>query len=192
MTAREILNDGEKGLSLRNKVNNNFAYLFDPEYIFMYSGVAQTIPNSTWTTIKWPLTGANVTDVTFDANGVMSFPLDVSGVWFGSASVAWDNTLSGLEMHLRKMRFVITTDSGTNAVATSDFMFDPAQGVTGEASKTFQQVYGNLLMYPATGTLSAVAQVWHNATVSGSPVSIDTVPDGIQAPLLMLARLGNE
>lgn len=196
MTARQVLTDGELGSSFRGKINDNFEELFDPDYIFAMSTSSQTIPASTWTPVLLPLQPSNTTGVTFPGSGQMVFPIggsdDCSGIHMASFNVCWDNTLASLQMHLRKLRFRrVINGSTTEILSESDILFDPALGVSGEMARSFHQVYAQIENDSANSSCSLYADVWHNAKVGGSPVSIDIINVGIEAPLLMLARISN-
>lgn len=197
MTARQVLNNAELGSSFRSKLNSNFTELFDPDYFVAARTVAQSIPNATWTTVIFDSPYANKTGMTMNTStGEMTFPIggsdDCSGAWMISGIVAWDNTLASLQLHTRKIR-IRTYENATTYKewATSDGLFDPALGVTSPLDKSHLQVYAQPLIDSALTSCKMYIQVWHNAKVGGSPVSIDIEPVGIEAPLVIGSRLSN-
>jgi len=191
---RQVLQKGEGGTSFRNKLNANFAEVGVDDYLayFGYTAVPfaweVTVPNATWTKVKYKCYPNDPMELSATSAGVITFPEEACGIWFGTSYVAWDNTLSGLQAHARKQRLVIKVDGLDFSIACSDSFFDPSLGTSGQMQFSYHHVYGQIDMDPEEAPIEVYAEVWHNATVAGSPVSIKLKQDGIQAPLLMLAR----
>jgi len=197
MTARQVLTDGELGSAIRNKINENFTELFDPDYFVAAKAIAQSIPNATWTPIVFDTPYANKTAMTINTGtGAMTFPIggsdDCSGAWMISGLVAWDNTRAGLLMHARKIR-IRTVENGvtTKIWATSDWLFDPALGVASPLNVSHSQVYAQPYIDSALSSCVMYIDLWHNAQDGGGACAIDSEPVGIEAPLVIGSRLSN-
>lgn len=202
MTARIVLAEGALGSVQRAAINDNFTELFDPDYLVACRSTSQSIPTGTtsypgtWTGVIFDAPYSNTTGVTMNTStGVMTFPLggsdDCFGTWMLSGIVAWDNTLAGLQTHVRKIRIKATIGGFPFVLATADQLFDSAQGTSGELAYSYQQVYSQVLIDPSLLTCTVAVEVWHNAKVAGVGTAINVMPNGIQAPLVIGARLSN-
>lgn len=173
-------------------LNNNFEYLFAPQYIYLtYSGATQAIPTEEWTTVLFD-TVTIKKGPSYLENNAGNFAADdtptASGLWNGVWTVCWDNTQVGLPRHVRKIRNVQDGNDNPLAVGfplgTQDMVFDPAAGVTGEAAKSFQQCYMQPGLSNAALAISYMTlEVWQN-----SGYTINLIKDGIQAPVMQLVK----
>jgi len=192
---RRVLETGTAAGKQRKKINENFEELFRPKHLTATNvgGSSQSIANSTWTTVLTPTVAFNTTTISQNA-GVWSFPVgegnDGDNVWNCTACVAWDNTLASLQKHQRKVRVLLTRSGVEEVLATKDYLFDPAFGVSGEMAKGHHQVYSQIFFSPEYIGATIRMQVWHNAKVGGSPVSINLVSDLLAAPSFRLCYCG--
>lgn len=219
MTDFQRIYNQELGSSVRTKINEQFEELYRADYLAYFgfgfnSPTAETgedvIPNDgAWHTIGWECWPSDPMLLEDDrAGGVITFPNtssvgDKTGVWFGTVFVGFKNdTPANLELHTRKVRFVISNGIVTLPVGCRTLLFDPAFGTTGDPSYnasvsgtagdgmawSYAMCFTQFHLSPSGAPWDLVVQVCHNATVAGSPVSLTTKLDLFQTPLLMLGR----
>jgi len=156
------------------------------------TAVAQTIPPDTWTPVVWDHIYSNTSELTLEANGYdwlrPSNTQRASGLWLTIACVAWENTDAALVApHRRRMRLMVEyeDDAFSMMLCESDALFHPDMGDLTQASYT-QIIMQDGYDWTRLETESVLMriEVWHNAETS-----IDIVPQGYDAPLLMTAKL---
>lgn len=172
-------------------MNDNFEYLFRPQWLYLTNSANQAIPSGVWTKVEFDTVVIkkgqaylNDNAANFDADDV---PTE-SGLWNAVWTVCWDNTQVGLPRHVRKMKDI--QDGNNNPIpvgfplGTSTTVFDPAAGITGEAAKSFQQCYMQPGLSALAGSISYMTvEVWQN-----SGYTINLLTDGIQAPVMQFVK----
>jgi len=154
--------------------------------------VAQTILPDTWTPVVWSHIYSNTSDITLAENGYdWTRPANTqraSGLWLTIACVAWDNEdVALVAPHRRRMRLMVEyeDDAFSMMLCESDALFHPDMGDLTQPSYT-QIVMQDGYDWARLETESVLMriEVWHNAETS-----IDILPQGYDAPLLMTAKL---
>lgn len=201
---------------LRSRSNKNFKELLESNFIVGWDinpsnpvgSTVQTVSYRTPTNVKYPdLTVPATSSVAIDGTEtILTLPVvadpdtssDSSGSWTGVCNVAWDNNVSGLQTHMRKLTFQVELVPGFWLPAgQSTMLFDPAMLTSpidnaNEEGFSIQSVYffGS---FQTEVKLRVLA--WHNAKVAGSGVSLNLKKAGrslgVCAPLLMLTREKN-
>ena len=154
----------------------------------------QLIPPNTWTAVEWENIYSNTSDVVLLEDKI-TWRRDAgieraSGLWTSMWCVAWENTDAALvSVHRRRMRVVayyeIVYPFWNLPGVQSDSLFHPDMGDLTQPSYT-QIVMQDGYDWARLGTESVLMriEVWHNAETS-----IDILPQGYDAPLLMTAKL---
>lgn len=212
MSNRKDLENNQLGSTFRGRLNDNFQEAFRSSYLVAWDTtsnpenyVIQTLSSKTWTNVKNPSID-NVSGATLDVAGeVLTLPVyndidsgnDCSGTWIGSMTVGWDNQTAGLESHLRQLRWQVwRSDTATwTEVARQTTTFNPdgvSSPIDDQEKKQLQQMFFQWYFEDDPAITHKIrCQAWHNATVSGSPVSLNLVKAGFVAPLWMLDRIRN-
>lgn len=172
-------------------INDNFAELFDTDYCRVTNSAStQSIPDSDWTVVELDsFIGPNTSDIYIEDNKVY-FPIgdgdNAGGLWNCVSCVAWDNTAGGLARHVRKFRLVTAADNFAYpfTIASTEMVYDPAAGVSGEAARSSQVVYTQPGMPMESAGAYNYLEVWQN---SGGAINL--VKYGLSAPTMQLARL---
>lgn len=213
MADRKNLENNQLGSTFRGRLNDNMQEALRPSYLVAWdlapahaeNYVIQTVSSKTWTNIISPTftneSGASI-DGAFEVITLTVFldpdsGDDCSGTWLGSMTAGWDNQTSGLEAHMRQIRWQVwRSDTATwTEVTRNTTTFNPdgvSSPIDDEEKKQLQQMFFQWYFENASGVTHKVrCQAWHNATVGGSPVSLNLVKAGAVAPLWMLGRKNN-
>lgn len=200
----------------REKLNDNFTELFSPDYFYgFHSGsnwaTVQTIPNKTWTVVAFSEQTINTAGVTWGAsNTEVTYPLvetggtgsNTTGLWNFLASIGFDNDVTGLEGHMRRVSIEQWESPasflGWIPFGLADAYFDPnsiSSPIEDDEKISVVQAYlqGGVGLNSTSDAdvLKTRVRVWHNATVGGSPVSLDIIKYGYWAPQFAAVRLCN-
>lgn len=198
----------------REKLNDNFIELFSPDYFYgFHSGsdlaTVASISSKTWTTVAFSDQSVNTSSVTWGASDTeMTFPVvetggassNTTGLWNFLASIGFDNRTTGLEGHMR--RVAIEQYSNTLPFwipfGLADSYFDPdsiSSPIEDDEKVSVIQAYlqggVGLESTQDTDVNKVRVRVWHNATVGGSPVSLNILKRGVYSHQFAAVRLCN-
>lgn len=143
----------------------------EPDYAW-YQSPTFSVPSHTWTPVAWTLLGVDLLGLSIAPDGEVTPP---AGFLYDlDIEIAWQN-IHGLAPHRRKVRY----RHGPYPWVSSDINSAVTNGSKDDQTPQTQTVN----MQP--NDVPFYIEVWHNA---GQP--IDCMRFGVEAPSLMIAKLG--